>query len=117
MELLLVEANRPLARSLKIGLGEEGFTVHALDDPDRALALLRSRQFAAIIVDIAPGQDAAVLQNWRQARITTPVLVLSTPGSPLELLNERGLGPGTFLAKPFSFEDLLNRLALLTNHH
>ena len=117
MELLLVEANRSLARSLKTGLGEEGFTVHSLDDPERALALLRSRQFAAIIVDVAPGREAAMLENWRQAQITTPVLVLSTPGSSLESLNERGLGPGAFLAKPFSFDDLLNRLAHLTNHH
>jgi two-component system, OmpR family, response regulator TctD len=117
MQILLVETNRPLARSLQTGLAEEGFSVQALHDPQGALDLLRSQPFAVVIVDIPPGRETGLLQSWRQARISTPVLVLSSPGSSLEKFHENGLGPGAFLAKPFSFDELLQRLATLTNDH
>jgi DNA-binding response OmpR family regulator len=113
LDLLLIESHRSLARSLRTGLEEEGFAVHAVDDPDNTQALLSSRQFAAIIVDI-PAADGNIVQFWRQSGITTPVLVLSSPENPLENLTELGLGPGAFLVKPFAFDDLLHRLALLT---
>jgi DNA-binding response OmpR family regulator len=114
LDLLLVASHPTMARSLRTGLEEEGFAVHSVDNPDKAQDLLRSRAFTVIIVDIPADKDHAVLQNWRQAHITTPVLILSTPGSSLEKLNAHGLGPGAFLAKPFGFDDLLDRLALLT---
>jgi DNA-binding response OmpR family regulator len=117
MELLLVEANGPLARSLRTGLEEEGFSVHAVRDLHEAQVVLSCRQFAAIIVDISPNQAEAVLQTWRRAAITAPVLVLSAPGCPLENLNGVGLGPGAFLAKPFGFDALLNELGMLTRNH
>ncbi len=103
-----------MARSLRTGLEEEGFAVHSVDDPDKAQDLLGSRKFAVVIVDIPANKEMVVLQTWRRACIATPLLILSTPGSPLENLNDLGLGPGAFLAKPFSFNHLLNRLALLT---
>jgi DNA-binding response OmpR family regulator len=117
MDLLLVEAHGPLARHLGSGLEEEGFAVHFLKDPDKAQDLLRSRKMAVVILDIALDRGQTVLQNWRRAGIVEPVLVLSAPGSPLEKVNELGLGPGAFLAKPFGFDDLLDRLAVLTNHN
>ena len=116
-DLLLVESHRSLARSLRTGLEEEGFEVHSVDDPDKAPDLLHSQKFAAIIVDIPTDTDGQMVHRWRQSGITTPVLILSTPGSPWERLAELGLGPGAFLAKPFSFDVLLDCLARLTNHH
>ena len=116
-DLLLIESHRSLARSLRTGLEEEGFGVHSVDDPHKAPALLHTKEFAAIIVDIPPDTDGQVVERWRQSGITTPVLILSTPGSQLEKFNELGLGPGAFLAKPFAFDALLDRLATLTNHN
>ena len=117
LELLLVESHRSLARSLRAGLEEEGFGVHSVDDPDKSQALLGSREFAAIIVDIPTDNDGRIVRQWRQSGITTPVLILAAPGNSLEKLADSGLGPGAFLAKPFAFDDLLNRLALLTEGH
>jgi len=113
-DLLLVESHRSLARSLRTGLEEEGFGVHAVFDADKTPALLSCRKYAAIIVDIPTDTDGQMIHRWRQSGITTPVLILSTPGSPLENFNELGLGPGAFLAKPFGFDTLLDRLATLT---
>jgi two-component system, OmpR family, response regulator len=113
MELLLVERYRPLARILRMGLEEEGFAVNTVEDPDTARDFLASMSCQVILLDLPAEQELAVLRKWRTAKINTPVLFLSNPGSLIEKLNDLGLGPGTSLRKPFGFDELLERLRLL----
>src|SRR5437867_9379863 len=112
-ELLLVESHPAMARSLRTGLEEEGFLVHAVDDAGKARDLLSARQFAVIIVDIAADTELTELPKWRQACNSTPLLILSAPGNSTAKRDDLGFARDAFLAKPFAFDDLLNRLALL----
>src|SRR5947199_7931 len=104
MELLLVESYRPMARILRTGLEEEGIAVRMTDDPDKAKDLLGSGTYDVILLDLTDEKELAVLRNWRQAQITTPVLTLSIPGGRIEKLKDLGLGPGSWLSKPFGFD-------------
>jgi two-component system OmpR family response regulator len=113
MELLVVENHRLFARILRTSLEEEGFAVRIVDDPAKAKALLAAETYDVVLLDLLPQNESAVLRDWRQARINTPVLFLSSPASSMEHLNDLGLGPGASLSKPFHFEDLLSWLRLL----
>ena len=113
MELLVVENHRLFARILRTSLEEEGFAVRIVDDPAKAKVLLAAETYDVVLLDLLPQNELPVLRDWRQARIDTPVLFLSNPGSSMEHLNDLGLGPGASLIKPFRFDDLLSWLSLL----
>src|SRR6516165_10007986 len=109
MELLLVEAYAPLARVLRMGLTEEGFVVTTANGLDKARDLLNARKFDVVLLDPPAPMGQGALQEWRRARITTPVLLLTPPGRHLAN-GQEAEGPVAFLAKPFRFDDLLDRL-------
>src|SRR5262249_19211080 len=77
--VLLIESHPPLARAIHRLLEEEGYTV--VIAPNRTLAHCYTPPtgYAAIILDPRRPQtdDHALLQCWRRAGLTSPVLVLT----------------------------------------
>lgn len=113
MKLLLVESYRPLARGLQRGLEEEGFAVTLADDVRHAMCMLNSQCHGVVLLDIPRQIELALLQHWRRAGISTPVLFFSVPGSRADQFNDLGLGPAALITKPFRFDDLLSQLRRL----
>ena len=109
MRALLIVPHPVLARALARGLAEEGFAVtaaHSHEEGDRAA---RTGDHDVIILDTRrPDEDdRALLGRWRGGGLTTPVLLLTTPGSGLAGVAD------DFLVKPFAWEELLARLQRL----
>lgn len=71
--------------------------------------------YDAVVLDLGlPGLDGlTVLRRWREAGVTTPVLVLTARGSWHEKVQGIDGGADDYMGKPFQVEELLARLRAL----
>ncbi len=112
MRVLVVDDERRLARSLKLGLEAEGFAVDVAHDGTDGLWLARENEYAAIVLDLMlPGingyQVCAALraeENW------TPILMLTAKDGEWDQVEGLDTGADDYLTKPFSFPVLVARL-------
>ncbi len=115
MRVLVVEDEVRLARALGKGLRAEGCAVDLAADGRSGLAMARSGDYDAIVLDLMlPGLSGyRVCQALRAAEVWTPVLVLSAKDGEFDQADALDYGADDFLAKPFSYVILLARLRAL----
>ncbi len=115
MNLLLVEDDMDLIRSLSRALDGRGFAVVTCDDGAEALSVARRRRFDAIVLDLGlPGMDGLhLLQRLRSADNTTPVLILTARGAVGDRVAGLNAGADDYLAKPFDLDELEARVRAL----
>lgn len=115
MQILVVEDDRDLRRFLSKAFREEGYGVAEAESGDRALERALDGAYNCIILDVMlPGRDGfSVVQELRQRRVFTPVLML-TAKDELEF-RVRGLegGADDYLTKPFDLSELIARVHAL----
>ena len=115
MRVLIVEDEPKLASLLRKGLTAQGLAADIASDPDEAMWMATATAYDVITLDVMlPRTDGFTLcRDFRRHGITTPVLMLTA----LDTIHDRvtGLDSGAddYLAKPFSFEELLARLRAL----
>ncbi|MDB5195013.1 MAG: Two-component system, OmpR family, response regulator [Parcubacteria group bacterium] len=114
MRILIVEDETKLAEALKRGLELKGFAVDWLADSEKARTriLLYRNEYDLILLDLMlPGIDGATIcRDARAEGVTTPIIILTARDeteNKVELLN---LGADDYIAKPFSFEELVARI-------
>jgi len=114
-KLLVVEDDPSTAAYIAKGLIEAGFTVDEAHNGRDGLFLASDGSYGAIILDrMMPMMDGmSVLKALRAAGIETPVLILSALGSTEDRVEGLTGGSDDYLAKPFSFAELLARVQLL----
>jgi len=120
VRLLLVEDHKPLIRSLKRGLEEEGFAVDTAEDGEEGDYKAHSANYDVIILDLMlPKIDGlTLLKNWRQEGLKMHVLVLTARDATDDKVKGLDLGADDYLTKPFQLEELLARLrALVRRKH
>lgn len=120
MRILLVEDHKPLARSLRRGLEEEGFAVDLAEDGEVADYKARSTSYDVIILDLMlPKVDGlTLLKSWRGSGMNTHILVLTARDTTADKVTGLDLGADDYLSKPFQLEELLARLrALIRRSH
>ncbi|MCG2841897.1 response regulator transcription factor [Sandaracinobacter sp. RS1-74] len=110
--LLLVEDDRALSEPLGRTLELSGFTVYTTAYGEDALDLARAYRFDVVVLDLTlpdmPGQH--VLQQLRQTRPDTPVIILSGE-TDLEAKIENFLeGADDYVTKPFHRDELVARI-------
>jgi two-component system, OmpR family, copper resistance phosphate regulon response regulator CusR len=112
MRLLVVEDEPKTAGFLEKGLTQNGFVVVQSDRGDEALALAKSENYCAIVLDVALPQVSGfgVLAALRASGNNTPVLFLTARDSVHDRVRGLELGADDYLIKPFSFSELLARL-------
>lgn len=115
MKLLLVEDEEKMVALLRRGLAEEGHTVDVCTTGAEALSRGSPHTHDVVILDWAlPDLDGvAVLRRWREAGVSTPVLMLTARGTTAEKVAGLRSGADDYLVKPFDFEELLARLEVL----
>jgi DNA-binding response OmpR family regulator len=120
MRVLLVEDHKPLVRSLRQGLEEEGFAVDVATDGEEADIKARNTDYNVVILDLMlPKVDGlTLLKRWRRDGLKTHVLVLTARGSIEDRVRGLDHGADDYLTKPFDLEELLARIrALIRREH
>jgi two-component system OmpR family response regulator len=115
MRLLIIEDDSRAARYLLRGLTESGHVVDHAADGETGLALALEGIYDALIVDRRlPVLDGLTLvRRLRAASATALVLMLSAVGRPADRVEGLQAGCDDYLAKPYSFAEVLARLDTL----
>ena len=116
MRALVAEDEKDLNKVISKRLSSAGYSVDSCYDGAEAQAFLELGVFDVAILDIMmPIQSGLeVVQNIRQKRITTPVLLLTAKDTVQDIVHGLDLGADDYLVKPFSFEELLARIRVMT---
>lgn len=115
MRILVVEDAKAIANALKEGLEQEGFAVDIENDGQGGLQAALYEPYDLIILDVMlPEKDGVtVCRELREARKTTPVLMLTAKTQEHDIVGGLDAGADDYLGKPFSFDVLLARVRAL----
>ena len=112
MNVLVVEDDPVMGKSLNKGLVEAGHACVWVKDGKQGLDKALSQRFDAIILDLllpaVPGLD--VLGQIRTSGVRTPILLLTALGAVEERVTGLKAGADDYLVKPFAFPELMARL-------
>jgi len=115
MRILVVEDEVKMAGLLHRGLSEDGHVVDVARSGDDAVWMGQVVEYDAIVLDLMlPGLDGVgVCRRWRDSGVWSPVLVLTARDTVADRVAALDAGADDYLAKPFSFAELLARLRAL----
>jgi two-component system OmpR family response regulator len=115
VRILVVEDELALARRLAAALDAAGYAVDCAADGVRPEFLGRTEAYDAAVLDLGlPGMDGlTLLRQWREAGVTTPVLVLTARASWHDTVTGIDGGADDYVTKPFQIEEVLARVRAL----
>ena len=115
MKILLIEDDARTAAFILKGLKQAGFTTVHAEDGKSGLFKAKTEEFDLAVIDIMlPVMDGfSVIEKIRAAKITTPIIILSAKNAVEDKIRGLQLGSDDYLAKPFSFSELLARIQAL----
>jgi two-component system cell cycle response regulator CtrA len=112
MRALLVEDDPTTSQSIEMMLKSAGMVVDATDLGEDGLEIGKLYDYDIIILDLMlPDIDGMeVLRRLRNARVSTPVLILSGLIESEQKVKGLGVGADDYLTKPFNKDELLARI-------
>lgn len=115
MQILLVEDDRPLARSLQKALRQQGYVVNHVETGEAALHVMEYDRPDLVVLDVGlPDIDGfAVLRRLRPKDATLPVLMLTARDQLEDKITGLDAGADDYLVKPFDMSELTARLRVL----
>ena len=115
MRILILEDDTRIADFVSNELKQAGYAVDVLGDGEVGLHFGLNNVYDAAVIDIMlPGCDGlSVIDQWRKARIATPVIILSAKQSVDDRIRGLQAGDDDYLTKPFAFSELLARVQAL----
>ena len=115
MRILIIEDDREAASYLVKAFTESGHVADQAGDGGEGLAMGQSGRYDVLVVDrMLPTLDGlSLIGKLRRAGIDTPVLILSALGEVDDRVKGLRAGGDDYLAKPYSFAELLARIEVL----
>jgi two-component system, cell cycle response regulator CtrA len=112
MRVLLVEDDKATSDSIELMLKSEHYIVDSTDLGEDGLEIGKIYDYDIIILDLMlPDIDGyEVLRRFRDARVDTPVLILSGLDAPDNKVKGFGVGADDYLTKPFHKAELIARM-------
>ena len=113
--ILVIEDEKKIADTLKMGLSENGFEVEVAYDGKIGHQLLLSRNFDLVILDInLPGMNGYELCKAIRYRSMNMLVIMLTSMSSLDdKIEGYDAGADDYLVKPFEFRELLLKIRAL----
>lgn len=113
MRVLVLEDEPKIASFLSQGLREEGHWIDIAGDLSAARAAVGSTDFDLLIVDrmLPDGDGMALVRELRAGGDVTPAICLTARGQLEDKVDALHGGADDYLVKPFSFDELLARIA------
>lgn len=113
--MLLVEDEAKLAALVARGLTERGDVVDVVGTGSDAVTSAQGGAYDIVLLDVRlPDLDGfQVCRRLREARVWTPVLMLTARTAVADRIAGLDSGADDYLAKPFAFQELLARMRAL----
>ena len=115
MRVLIVEDDADTAQFLQKALRESGHSAEIARDGTTGFEMVTSGGWDVMVVDrMLPGKDGlSLISELRAKGDLTPALILSALGSVDDRVKGLKAGGDDYLAKPYSFSELLARIEAL----
>jgi two-component system, OmpR family, copper resistance phosphate regulon response regulator CusR len=112
MKILIIEDDEKIVSFLKKGLIEECYVVDSATNGDEGLYLASVNEYDLILLDIQlPVKNGIeVCKSLRDSNNQTPIIMLTAKDSIEDKIKGLDIGANDYLAKPFSFAELLARI-------
>ncbi len=119
MKLLLAEDDAKLLSHLAAGLRGAGHVVDCAQDGSEARWAVENGSYEALVLDVMMPQvdGVTLLRGLRRRGITAPVIFVTARGEVRDRVAGLDAGADDYLVKPFSLEELLARLRVLTRRN
>ncbi len=110
-KILIVDDEPLIVDSLMYSLEREGFEVKGVGDGLMALDVIESYQPDLVVLDVLlPGMNGMEVCKQIRAKSTIPVIMLTARSEEMDRILGLEIGADDYLAKPFSFRELLARI-------
>ena len=115
MRILIVEDDAKVGQFIGRGLDKLAYSTKLARTCEAASDALAEDAYDAIILDLGlpDGDGLDLLKEWRKCGFNEPVLILSARDAVQDRIKGLNIGADDYLAKPFSFEELVARLRSL----
>jgi two-component system, OmpR family, copper resistance phosphate regulon response regulator CusR len=113
--ILIVEDEKKIADTLKLGLSEQGYDAEVAYDGNIGSKIFLGGYFDLIILDInLPGMNGFELcKSIRKSDENIPVLMLTSMSRMNDKIEGYDAGADDYLVKPFEFRELLLKMRVL----
>ncbi len=112
MKILVVEDEVKVANFLKKGLEQSGYEVDVALDGEEGLSMFRGSEYDLVLLDLMlpkiSGWD--LIPQIRKSKPALPIIALTARVAVEDRVQGLNLGCDDYLAKPFSFAELLARI-------
>jgi len=117
--LIVLDDDQEMRALLQRYLSENHYTVRGVPDADSLYRLLARESFDLLILDLMmPGEDGlSVCRRLRSEGDTTPIIMLTARGDPVDRVVGLEMGADDYLAKPFLPRELLARIEAVRRRH
>jgi DNA-binding response OmpR family regulator len=114
MRILIVEDEAGIIQFLQQGLEEEGYQITSASDGLKGFELIQKENFDLILLDwMLPKMTGLELcKAIRLKDTTTPILFLTAKDTIQETIEGLKAGANDYIKKPFSFDELLERIKI-----
>ena len=112
MRILLIEDDAATAQSIQLMLKSEGYICDTTDLGEDGLEIGKLYDYDIMILDLMlPDIDGyEVVRRLREARVETPILILSGLSEADNKIKGLGFGADDYLTKPFDKRELIARV-------
>jgi DNA-binding response OmpR family regulator len=108
---MLIDDEPLITDALTYSLQREGYEVETVNDGAIALDAIQAYQPDIVVLDIMlPGMSGMEICRQLRPRSRVPVIMLTARGDELDRILGLEVGADDYLAKPFSFHELLARI-------
>ena len=114
MKILIVEDENGISDFLKQGLEEEGYEIIVANDGELGLEYASSKKPDLILLDwmLPKIIGLEVCKAIRKTDLKTPIIFLTAKDTIQETIEGLKAGANDYIKKPFSFEELLERIKI-----
>ncbi len=114
MKILVIEDEIGIASFLKQGLEEEGYDVVVANDGEAGLKVASSQNPDLILLDwmLPKLSGLEVCTSFRKTNTSTPIIFLTAKDTVQETIDGLKAGANDYIKKPFSFDELLERIKI-----